>query len=146
MTERRGTRMNYKTPSWANWKKLTDAQLAQANVSAAEVEIEELIRENTEILKEHNRLRRECIQTAERIWGVGSKEVAYLTRARMEFPPNLRRLLNKYKRAVSDAKGKLEKRAKGREAYHRRKETVQRVKEIDQYILERYGAGWEEQE
>lgn len=137
--------MTYKLPSWANWKKLTDSQLAQADIVAAEQEMERVLSENTNILTECIHLQRECIKLAIQVWGEGSNEVRYLKRASAKFPPPLRKLLNQYRKAVATAKAKLKERAKGKEAYQRRKAAVKRNEEIDQYILERYGAGWEEQ-
>lgn len=136
----------YQMPSWANWKKLAIEQLAAVDIDAAEQEMERVWKGNSALLRECIVQKEACIKLAVQIWGGNSNVVAYLKRTHIESPPNLRSLLTKYQRAVNNAKEKMTQRAKGRVAYQRRKRNKLVEAEVDQYVLDRYGAGWVEQE
>lgn len=116
--------MQYQVPTWyknkrINLEAITDAQLAAiANDMLATDQL------NQGLYAEAVKQRGQMVTAAVLIWGKNSKEVKYITKTDVPYPPALKKEFGKFKAAIGQARADAIRREKRRDydrAYRERK-------------------------
>lgn len=134
---------DYKTPSWAGWKrKGFNLNLSDDELRRAESEAQWANANNAGIKSDFEKKKMDLIQKSEELWGKGARQVTYLWQQKIEPPPDWFKEFRKLKKAVLAERERLARNERARGYRQNRK----RIAEIEEQIVERYGAGWVQQE